>query len=328
MSDDVEQFGRIPCRIVDCKGFAGMNGSTATVYLILARHANRQWVAWPSQDRIAELAGIDVRTARSAVTELERRGLVKTTNRVGGRGRTTEYRIVTNPDEIAPLSQAETRTNHCPKPGRTATETRTNRCRKPGRNHPPEQIRNRCRTDSNNAAAAGDAQPKRETLAAEPDAAVMDALILAGIGEPTRGELAQLPGISAELIRRVNKRTRARSGGTGAVVLDIRAELEAQAKRVERKQAEKNATAVASTKRLADAQADRQRLKIEQAETDALIDSLNDAELDRLKAQVIAETPAQAKQWENADPRDPGRWMLRATILRLHKINDLQVRKQ
>lgn len=52
-------------------------GPTKCVWLVLVARANDAGLCWPSMELLARDAGVSARTARSAVRELEERGLVR-----------------------------------------------------------------------------------------------------------------------------------------------------------------------------------------------------------------------------------------------------------
>jgi hypothetical protein len=60
-----------------------------------------------------------------------------------------------------------------------------------------------------------------------PSKAMTDALIRAGISEPTRSELGALSGLTPEIVDAVGSFARGRGVGPGAIVLDLRARAEA-----------------------------------------------------------------------------------------------------
>lgn len=85
------QFGKIPFRPVDAGAVAAMSPAGAKVYLVLTAHS-RNWEASLSLKRMADLAGISVRSVIRAVQHLERIGTIKRT-KGNGRGRISSYRI-------------------------------------------------------------------------------------------------------------------------------------------------------------------------------------------------------------------------------------------
>ena len=85
----------------------------------------------------------------------------------------------------------------------------------------------------------------------------MDALIEAEIAEPTRSRLADLDGLTPQIVARVAQQTRSQGGGTGAVVQNIRTAVAASVKRraraAERARAEAEAAKVERERREAEA---------------------------------------------------------------------------
>jgi pyocin large subunit-like protein len=56
------------------------------VLLMVAKHVNNQWQAWPSAQRLAELTGLNERTVRRKLTDLKKAGYIFIeTRNVGGR---------------------------------------------------------------------------------------------------------------------------------------------------------------------------------------------------------------------------------------------------
>jgi hypothetical protein len=119
------------------------------------------------------------------------------------------------------------------------------------------------------------------------DAELRDALVLAGVGEPTLTELMALPGLTVALIKDVAGRARQGGKGAGAVVQDLR--LAAERQELGERQRQRQATAREEAQRRTAAQkaADRQQ---EEAAGD-WIDGLNDEDVETLYGKLLAEHP-------------------------------------
>ena len=80
--------------LVDQMSLIGANAFV--VYAVLARHADANGVAYPSEERIAALVGFSESTVKRAIKTLEKAGLITKIRRSRGRGRGTynEYTLV------------------------------------------------------------------------------------------------------------------------------------------------------------------------------------------------------------------------------------------
>ncbi|MBI3988772.1 MAG: helix-turn-helix domain-containing protein [candidate division NC10 bacterium] len=73
-----DRFGKFPVAVVTSGAWASLSVKAKAVYPVLlayARWSNRQ--AWPSNERLAKEAGVNIRSIPAATAELERRGLLK-----------------------------------------------------------------------------------------------------------------------------------------------------------------------------------------------------------------------------------------------------------
>ena len=289
----MEQFGRVPSRMIFEGRIAGLKGSSAKVYLVLAAHVDLDWLTFPGVERISKLAGIDQSTARRGLHELIDRGLIEKTEPGGGRNKKTVYRMIANPDDTTTVSRSETQASGNAKRGQYTTE------------NPGDAVhKNRYPTEkSNRHAAAGlHAQPRPQTK--EPDPAIIDALKELGIGGPKRQELGLLwSGIdgAAQTIRNIAGDLQGRGKRTGAIIRELEALSEAKHKEAECRLARERAE-----RELRDTwEAERRQLEQERQETNSLIDSFSDAELAPWKEQVIANLPPRiASHWKDANPRE------------------------
>lgn len=139
------------------------------------------------------------------------------------------------------------------------------------------------------------------------------ALTRAGVAEGNQADLAALPGVTAEVIDRVNRETRKGGGHAGAVVITLRQE----SKRIE---TEQQARVKRGAKIVSDRLEARARLvesaKALKDEIDRLT-AIPKAERDRLVAYVIEHT----EFWRHRPPenRDPfANRVLRASVLTEH----------
>jgi DNA-binding transcriptional MocR family regulator len=67
-------FVVVPWWLLDCKD---IDGYDLAVYCAIARHADNQGEAYPSRTRIAELAGVNIKTVDRAVKTLENAGAIE-----------------------------------------------------------------------------------------------------------------------------------------------------------------------------------------------------------------------------------------------------------
>lgn len=75
--------------------------SARLALIVLAHHANAHGQAWPSLVTIAQSGGMDVRSARRAIAELQARGLIfDTGKRRGASGRVRIWRLAHAPAGI------------------------------------------------------------------------------------------------------------------------------------------------------------------------------------------------------------------------------------
>jgi hypothetical protein len=139
---------------------AGLARSELAVYLVIAGHIDgRDWSARPAIDTIAELAGMDPRTAQRNLARLEAKGLIRVA-RGGGRNKTNTYTLTTDPGGL-PGTSCEEKPRHpgdtlspakprhlaatlsTEKPRQIGAETPAKYTLNPGTQVPPEQQNSR-----------------------------------------------------------------------------------------------------------------------------------------------------------------------------------------
>ncbi len=293
-----EQFGRLPYGVVEAGGLAGLSRNELAAYAVIVAHAGGDdWSAHPSIDRIAKLGGMSTRTVTRVVGRLAEKGLIRITLG-GGRGRANTYAVIRNPDSLSvTLSPDGNPDKSVPEPCQSDARTPTSASQYPDSKVAPQQNnRENTATDSGPAATADAGAHAHEDvkeaiantdLAAVAEAkeretdrqnAIVNALVEAEVSEPTRSELADTRGISPEMIRQVADETRKVGGGTGALVLNLRTTLEAQALR-EEQAAQRRVMLV--QKQRAEQQA-RDKDAAARAAERAKVDALPDDEFNRL----------------------------------------------
>lgn len=226
--------------------------------IMAALRGDLRWAVWcslanhlpdvrPSLALIAKEVGIAERAVKARVKQLRDAKLivgVETRRAADGTVMPNRYYLadVTDPDvvkAVKSLARKQSDRRRTCAPGLRASKSRG-----ADRYYPGAHLRPGIRTEKKNSssraddplAAAGDSDE-------EPDPAIVEALILAEISEPTRSELARAPGVTAALVRRVAAEAEARGKGIGAVVQGIRAAAEASVKRRQRAEARKRAEA-------------------------------------------------------------------------------------
>ncbi len=284
MADSPAQYGRIPTKVVTAGALARLSRSELAVYLVIAAHVNgNSWSAWPSVQTIARLGGMGERTAQRATRQLVERGLISV-QLGGGRGRSNHYTLRLPPgaeaqelqdgrprrpgdtvSEDKPCHHGDTLSDE--KPRQIGTETPSDRRRNPVKmrqkpRHPRATRTEEQNNSRNSKTAATGMGPYEEEEPMEEDAAVVAALIEAGIGGTKRNELTRrwsgIPGAAAR-IRDVAAGLRNRGKRSGAVVLELEAMAEKEAARLKRKQQEAAAGAEARRRTTERAEEDERR---------------------------------------------------------------------
>mgnify|MGYP003136213523 CR=1 FL=1 len=245
-SANSQQFGKVPTGVVLAGRLAGQTRSGLAVYLVLAA-TGQGWVASPSVATIAAATGCSRRTVQLALRALESSGLIRATGRPGGGA--ISYEITT--------SEAQLGAPRCATGGPTM---RTPDCAHTERTERTEPA----------GAAAG----------------LISLLEGAGIGEPTRGKLADdlaRRGVTRGDVATTISDTKATGGGPGLIVARLR----------DLSQARASATAEASTRsegRQRD-QEYRRRVDEERRSRDAVLAGYSDAELGAVASTVAAACP-------------------------------------
>lgn len=176
------------------------------VYMVLVCHANQKTrIAWPSHDTIAASLGCGIKVVERAVGDLQKQGLIEVLKRGGGRTKTGKG--ISNRYKITPPYPVR---NDGVEGGATPSEMTDNPVTFDQRTPSEmtgEQVREQVIEQQQGAAAGIDdsSDPNRQ------------ALTLAGVGDPARSDLADLPGITPTLIR--DKAAWCRERGKGVPVL-------------------------------------------------------------------------------------------------------------
>lgn len=224
-----ERWFKVFHAIVESGIWARLTPSAAKVLVVLAKHADGDWMAWPKVPTIARLSGLADRNVYRAVQQLRSDGLLIV--RESGRGRAS------NVYQLLP-----------PKPD---VSVRSDLAAVSGQKCHQRQVRP-------DTSVNPYLSPEQDSLNNN-NIDVVDTLIEAEIAEPTRSRMAALEGITAELVKRVARRTESQGGGTGALVRNLETAAAARLKR----QAKAKATATVNAQL---AEQDRQRREAEQAQ--------------------------------------------------------------
>jgi len=210
---------------------AKLSGGAVKVLLVLAEHVNSkirdgsgEWLTWPSCTRIAERTGLSERMIRYALRELEKHKLV-TRLVEGGGSRTAKYQLLEPPRQpIAP------RQSIAGVPGQPIAGTGATHC-------PQRRLKKKIDSSSSEA----EASPVKPEALANHAAAVADALIECGIGQPTRDRLANLDGLTPAIVQREARKAEARGLGTGALVRNLETAAEQAVRKRERQRQRREA---------------------------------------------------------------------------------------
>ena len=82
-------------------------GAQRLILVVIAEHADKNGLAWPSVDTIARLANCSERFVKKTISELKSEEL--TIERGGGRGRSNRYRIpIERVNPASPFEETET----------------------------------------------------------------------------------------------------------------------------------------------------------------------------------------------------------------------------
>lgn len=239
---DTPNYGRVPYAIVDAGGLAKMKPADVAVYLVLCAHADQEWQAYPGLNRIAHLTGLSRAAVCVATRRLAQLGVIRIT-RGGGRGRASCYALVTDPvNSQPPLTVScdknsqhpntvspETVNDGAPKlstPARETVNAGALNCQRPLT--PTDKNIKEQQQNTGDAAAPGCAGGTEDAGPGDP---IGDALVLCGIGEPTRSGLAdKLRGVRDATIKiaRAAREANDRGKGVGALVRDLEALADAE----------------------------------------------------------------------------------------------------
>lgn len=133
-----------------------------------------------------------------------------------------------------------------------------------------------------------EAEAESESAAA---AGVLKSLEEAGIGEPTRSELIDTPGVTAAMVEKINSRALKNRKGTGAVVNDIRDSAALAVRRLRKAEENEKKKAQESDAKKEMENAERAAVEESEAQTNAALDGLDDIRLAALKKQAIDAHP-------------------------------------
>jgi len=222
------------CRLELCRDQGGrlhqVKGSAHGVYLALRLHANAETgIAWPAVDTIASGLGISRRSVQIALRSLEQAGMIREISKGGGRKSEGKYCTagyqITPPSGATDCASKSTRgaTDCAPRPFRGATECSQGRNPLRGGAQPtaPEEVLRGIEEQQQDAAA---------------DPGLARALKLAGVAEPARSELVELPGITPRLIREKSAWCRDRGKGVPVLIAELRLASEQHVERTRRQQ--------------------------------------------------------------------------------------------
>lgn len=286
---------RLPSALVSTGLLARLTPSAVSVLLVLASHADSRGHCWPSVPRLGKLSGLSRAQVYRALVELESSALVirRTT---GGGKRSTTYELLqpAAPAPPQPVSPVRPPPSHRCDPPRLTHETRTRSIELNQQNKGPAE-----RPADRPAAAP---PPPATSPGPAPAAAdqVVEVLTAAGISEPTRSRLAELPGITPALVEKEVSRARERGKGPGVVVNSIRSAIEAQRAKERASRASREVASRASRASRAEVQA----VVEERAKVRAFIASLSPERLRAEASAVLASLPAFTRRTlEQADPR-------------------------
>ena len=287
-------WGRVPRWTL---GKLAFSRSAAAVYLVLATHASRNWLAWPSVETIMSLSGLERRAVQEALRALVERGLIAVEETGGGRradgtGITTVYRLFTD-GKGAPTDAVKGAPGSAVKgtvaEGATAQKpTKKGAPRRAGTDNVTEEA---TAGAASAAAAAGNHKFKSE---------IIDALRCAGIGNPARDKLARTAGVTPELVRTEADRLNGTEKGIPILIENIETLAAKSITDCERRalgQAETDAKTQATREKL-------DRLTAANAAAKELIETLPDDRVAELRLQVLDGCqPLKRAVWERANPR-------------------------
>lgn len=271
------------------------NAFRLLVIMAVKYRRRRDDYAWPGLESLKVASGMGRSAVKDGLAELRERGHLEQVRR-GGHGKPTIYRVRVSLNHGRDSGPDGGR-NTAGKPAKTPPIT-AGKAHDHGRDSDRSRPENRPLTVSehpNNssstatpavlASAAGQTRTRSNGQARRSD--VLAALAGAGIAEPVRGQLAELAGITADLVMGISARDKARGRGPGAIVQNIRAAVEAQA-----------GQAHAEAGRLEDARKRQAKQAAEEAERErqragakSLLASLTPDEVERYRRAALAKMP-------------------------------------
>lgn len=278
-------------------GHLAFSRSAAAVYLVLATHVNREWLAWPSIGTIMDFTGLKRSTVRIALRSLVEKHLLEVARLGGGRradgtGIATVYRLLTEDKGAATCAVKGAAT--CAVNGAAGQRATAQLDAKKGAASCAETYK---RTSKATAGAAGAAAAGDENMA-DPEA--FQALRAAGVGNPARDRLARTVGVSAELVQREAARLEGTDKGTGILIENIQTAAGKSIATAERRAREHNDTrsdALATAAKLESLAAANEAAK-------TLINTLPDDRVAELHSRVLDHVPLlKLEVWKRADPR-------------------------
>ena len=202
--------------LVDSEIWANLSPSASKVYVVLAKHADREWLAWPSVTLLARLSGLERRSVFRAVQELQTQRLLVIQESGRGRGRNVYQLLIPRGDsrvtsEVTAVSPVRRQQCHIRGDSRVTHEL--------DQKNKTSNSRHRLRSNAAEEPAAAGA----EAGGADPE--ILDALAAAEIGEPARSRLAGLPGMSVALVERTVRKCQDKP--TGILIRALEAAAEA-----------------------------------------------------------------------------------------------------
>ena len=299
-------FGRIPYAAITSGRLAELAGAELKVYVAMAGHANKDYFAHPGDALIARQMNLDLRTVERAKRILIREHLIRRVGAGGGRSRKAGYVLVTNPDELAGVSDTDNPGGAVQQPRPPHPETPAVSSRNPG-----DAVRmnreNRPTTDSISAdrADVGDEEGRGPvaTAALTDGHAVHAELARLGVTEPKRSELAAMPGLTVGIVRELAKRTGKAANPAGLLVAMLEREGPAMAAKARGAATARERMATVSEARIAADEAQAARVAREREERHQLIAGLDAGQLARYVERVLQDaTPTQRRRWTAADP--------------------------
>ena len=188
--------------------WASLSSAAKAVLVVLAQHANREWIAFPGRARIQKYAGVGRTQARSAVRELEAKGLIVL--RGAGSGLvTTTYQI------LQPDTGPEIR------PGSEIRPSRKSGGRGAGNPTPNKTIESDSSSTANPAPTTTPPAEKRAAAGLDPVQEIEQVLAVHRIGRARRGNLAHQAVAAGVSSTRITDVLDATDGGPGLKIAKV-----------------------------------------------------------------------------------------------------------